>query len=119
MKRRIIACLDVRDGRVVKGKKFKDITDVDDPESLAKYYSDAGADELCFYDISASTESRTISKDFVDRVASKTSIPFMVGGGISTIEDIQDIFKEGLVRLLSTQQLSKPRIYQEARNLRV
>lgn len=95
MKRRIIACLDVRDGRVVKGKKFKDITDVDDPESLAKYYSDAGADELCFYDISASTESRTISKDFVDRVASKTSIPFMVGGGISTIEDVQDIFKRG------------------------
>lgn len=95
MIRRIIPCLDVRDGRVVKGKKFMDITDVDDPENLADYYSKAGADELCFYDISASNESRTISKEFVDKVAEKTSIPFMVGGGISSLEDIENIFERG------------------------
>ncbi|NLL81720.1 MAG: imidazole glycerol phosphate synthase subunit HisF [Tissierellia bacterium] len=95
---KIIPCLDVKGGRVVKGKNFVDIEDVDDPENLAEYYSKAGADEMYFYDITASNEDRTISKDFVDRVAAKTTIPFGVGGGISTIEDIEDIFTRGAVK---------------------
>ncbi|TJX13891.1 imidazole glycerol phosphate synthase subunit HisF [Tissierella creatinini] len=95
MIRRIVPCLDVKNGRVVKGKKFVDITDVDDPESLAEYYSQSGADEMYFYDISASTEDRRISKEFIDKVAQKTTIPFGIGGGISTLEDIEDIFNRG------------------------
>lgn len=95
MIRRIVPCLDVKDGRVVKGKKFLDITDVDDPQALAEYYSKSGADEMYFYDITASNEDRRISKEFIDKVAKKTTIPFGVGGGISTIEDIKDIFDRG------------------------
>ncbi len=95
MIRRIIPCLDVKDGRVVKGKKFMDITDVDDPQTLAEYYSEAGADEMYFYDITASNESRRISMDFIDRVAKKTSIPFGIGGGISSLEDMDDVFNRG------------------------
>lgn len=95
MIRRLVPCLDVKDGRVVKGKKFMDITDVDDPENLAEYYSKAGADEMYFYDISASNESRRISKEFIDRVASKCTIPFGIGGGISTVEDVEDVLNRG------------------------
>lgn len=95
MIRRIIACLDVRDGRVVKGKQFTNISDVDNPESLAEYYSKEGADEIYFYDITASNESRLISKDFINRVAGKTTIPFGIGGGISSLEDIREIFNRG------------------------
>ena len=74
--KRIIPCLDVRNGRVVKGKKFKDIVDVDSPEVLGKYYSDCGADELVFYDITASSEDRKTSLEFVSKVAENISIPF-------------------------------------------
>ena len=73
--KRIIPCLDVRNGRVVKGKKFKDIVDVDDPATLGKFYSDSGADELVFYDITASNEERKTSLEFVKRVAEEINIP--------------------------------------------
>ncbi|PKK94246.1 MAG: imidazole glycerol phosphate synthase subunit HisF, partial [Tenericutes bacterium HGW-Tenericutes-6] len=80
--KRIIPCLDVRDGRVVKGQKFDDIKDVDDPAILGAYYSREGADELIFYDITASHEKREISLDFVSKVAKNINIPFCVGGGV-------------------------------------
>ena len=79
---RIIPCLDVRDGRVVKGKKFDNIKDVDDPVVLAEFYSKEGADELVFYDITATNEGRAVSLEFIERVAAKIDIPLCVGGEI-------------------------------------
>jgi cyclase len=93
--RRIIPCLDVRDGRVVKGTRFTDIQDVDDPKALGKRYSDEGADELVFYDITASAEARAISLSFVAEVAKEINIPFCVGGGIRTIEDMTTVLRHG------------------------
>lgn len=93
--RRIIPCLDVRNGRVVKGKQFADITDVDTPEALGKYYSENGADELVFYDITASHEERDISLNFVSTVARELRIPFCVGGGIRTVEDFTSVLRRG------------------------
>jgi cyclase len=93
--RRIIPCLDVRDGRVVKGTRFTDIQDVDDPKALGKRYSDEGADELVFYDIPASAEARAISLSFVAEVAKEINIPFCVGGGIRTIEDMTTVLRHG------------------------
>lgn len=92
---RVIPCLDVRDGRVVKGKKFDNIQDVDDPESLAEFYSKAGADELVFYDITATNEKRKVSLEFIEKVARKIDIPLCVGGGVSSIEDFTDIIEKG------------------------
>lgn len=93
--RRIIPCLDVRDGRVVKGKKFQDIMDVEDPEVLGEFYSKAGADELVFYDITATSEARKISLEFIEKVAAKINIPFCVGGGVNSIEDFTEILRKG------------------------
>lgn len=93
--KRIIPCLDVRNGRVVKGRQFKDIVDVDDPATLGKRYSEAGADELVFYDITASHEKREISMQFVQEVARTIQIPFSVGGGLSSIEDIKEVLRNG------------------------
>lgn len=93
--RRIIPCLDVRDGRVVKGTKFKNIIDVDDPVTLAKRYTVEGADELVFYDITASHENRDISLSYVEEVAKELNIPFCVGGGIKTLEDITEVIQKG------------------------
>ncbi len=92
---RIIPCLDVREGRVVKGKKFEDIKDVDDPEILAEFYSKAGADELVFYDITATQEKRRVSLEFIEKVASKIDIPLCVGGGVNSIEDFTEIIEKG------------------------
>lgn len=93
--RRIIPCLDVKDGRVVKGTNFKDLKDVDDPVALAKRYTSEGADELVFYDITASNEHRDISLQFVEKVARELNIPFSVGGGIKTLADIQSVLRKG------------------------
>ncbi len=93
--KRIIPCLDVRGGRVVKGTKFEDIKDVNDPVELAKKYSDCGADELVFYDITASCEKRDIFIDVVEKVAGEVYIPFTVGGGISSIEDFNKVLRAG------------------------
>ncbi len=93
--KRIIPCLDVNKGRVVKGKKFKDIQDVEDPTVLAKIYSEAGADELVFYDITASNEEREIFINVVEKVAENVHIPFTIGGGIRRVEDFSIALKAG------------------------
>ena len=93
--KRIIPCLDVDKGRVVKGRKFKNIEDVADPVELAKKYVKDGADELVFYDITASTENRTVFTGIIERLAKEVPIPFTVGGGIRTLEDIQKVLDAG------------------------
>ncbi|MDP2425836.1 MAG: imidazole glycerol phosphate synthase subunit HisF [Candidatus Izemoplasmatales bacterium] len=93
--KRIIPCLDVLNGRVVKGKQFANLQDVSDPASMGKFYSQEGADELVFYDITASSEERLISLEFVTQVAKEVHIPFCVGGGVNTIEDFTRILRIG------------------------
>ena len=93
--KRIIPCLDVRDGRVVKGTNFLGLRDVSSPIELAKYYSENGADELVFYDITASFEQRTLFTDILCSVASQIFIPLTVGGGINTLEDFDRVLKCG------------------------
>ena len=93
--KRIIPCLDVKDGRVVKGVNFLGLHDVSSPVSLAKYYSDSGADELVFYDITASAEGRALFTDILVEVASTIFIPLTVGGGINTLEDFDRVLKCG------------------------
>ena len=93
--KRIIPCLDVKNGRVVKGVNFKDLNDVSSPVELARYYSDNGADELVFYDITASFEERRLFTDILTEVASQIFIPLTVGGGINTLEDFDRVLKCG------------------------
>lgn len=93
--KRIIPCLDVRDGRVVKGTNFKGLKDVDSPVRLAEYYSGAGADELVFYDITASAEGRKLFTDILRETASKVFIPLTVGGGINTVQDFERVLNCG------------------------
>lgn len=93
--KRIIPCLDVKNGRVVKGVNFEGLNDVSDPVSLAKYYSDNGADELVFYDITASFEGRQLFTEILTEVASKIFIPLTVGGGINTLDDFDRVLKCG------------------------
>ena len=93
--KRIIPCLDVRDGRVVKGVNFTGLADVSSPVELAEYYSDNGADELVFYDITASAEGRRLFTDVLRQVAGRIFIPLTVGGGINTVEDFDRVLKCG------------------------
>ena len=93
--KRIIPCLDVRDGRVVKGVNFDGLRDVSSPVALAEYYTENGADELVFYDITASAEARGIFTDILRETASKVFIPLTVGGGISSLEDFDRVLKAG------------------------
>ena len=93
--KRIIPCLDVKDGRVVKGVNFQGLSDVSSPVELGKYYSDNGADELVFYDITASNEGRALFTDILKEVASTIFIPLTVGGGINTLEDFDRVLKCG------------------------
>ncbi len=93
--KRIIPCLDVRDGRVVKGINFEDIKDVASPVELAKFYNESGADELVFYDITASHEGRALFTDILEQAASEVFIPLTVGGGINTLEDFDRVLKCG------------------------
>jgi len=93
--KRIIPCLDVRDGRVVKGTNFLGLRDVSSPVTLAKYYSESGADELVFYDITASAEGRALFTDILTETASKVFIPLTVGGGINTVDDFDRVLKCG------------------------
>ncbi len=93
--RRIIPCLDVRDGRVVKGTNFQGLRDMADPVNLAKFYNESGADELVFYDITASAEGRSLFTDILRRVAGEIFIPLTVGGGIRTLEDFDRVLKCG------------------------
>ena len=93
--KRIIPCLDVKDGRVVKGTNFQGLQDVSSPVELGKYYSENGADELVFYDITASSEGRKLFTDILTEVASTIFIPLTVGGGINTLEDFNRVLKCG------------------------
>ena len=93
--KRIIPCLDVKDGRVVKGVNFLGLSDVSSPVKLAKYYSDCSADELVFYDITASAEGRALFTDILAEVASTIFIPLTVGGGINTLDDFDRVLKCG------------------------
>jgi cyclase len=93
--KRIIPCLDVRDGRVVKGVNFEGLNDVSSPVELGKYYSDSGADELVFYDITASAEGRALFTDILRKVAETIFIPLTVGGGINTVDDFDRVLKCG------------------------
>ena len=95
LSKRIIPCLDVRDGRTTKGIRFKDNVDIGDPVEMAKFYYEQGADEIVFYDITASHERRNIIIDVVRRVAETIFIPFSVGGGIRTVEDMRDVLLAG------------------------
>ena len=93
--KRIIPCLDVRDGRVVKGTNFQGLQDVDSPVDLARWYSDCGADELVFYDITASAEGRRLFTDILTQVARQIFIPLTVGGGIRTVDDFARVLQCG------------------------
>ena len=93
--KRIIPCLDVKDGRVVKGVNFNNLNDVSSPITLGKYYSDCGADELVFYDITASSDGRKLFTDILTQVAQNVFIPLTVGGGINTVEDFDRVLKCG------------------------
>ena len=98
MTKRIIPCLDVKDGRVVKGAKFQNLVDVSDPIRLAQTYSEHGADELVMYDITASSEGRRIAVELVEKIARQVTIPFIVGGGIRSLEDIRQVFQAGAIK---------------------
>ena len=93
--KRIIPCLDVKDGRVVKGVNFQGLQDVSSPVDLGKYYSDNGADELVFYDITASNEGRRLFADILTQVASTIFIPLTVGGGINSLDDFERVLNCG------------------------
>ncbi|MGB5824074.1 MAG: imidazole glycerol phosphate synthase subunit HisF [Proteocatella sp.] len=113
--KRIIACLDVRNGRVVKGTKFQDIKDVDSPEKLGKFYSENGIDELVFYDITASNEERKTSLEFVEKVAQVINIPFSAGGGVNTLEDFKFILRKGADKVsVNSAAVRNPQLISEA-----
>lgn len=113
--KRIIPCLDVDYGRVVKGKKFKDIQDVADPVELGRYYSEQGADELVFYDITASYEERDIFINIVEKVAEAIRIPFTIGGGISRVEDFRKVLMAGADKVsVNSSAVKNPQLIRDA-----
>jgi len=113
--KRIIPCLDVRDGRVVKGVNFKGVSDVSSPVKLAKYYSDSGADELVFYDITASFEGRALFTDILCEVARTIFIPLTVGGGINTVDDFDRVLKCGADKVsVNSGAIRNPSLIYEA-----
>lgn len=113
--KRIIPCLDVNAGRVVKGTNFVDIRDAGDPVELAKYYNQQGADELVFLDITASSDKRDIIYDVVAKTSEKVFIPFTVGGGIRDVETIRKLLKAGADKVsLNTAAVQRPEFVKEA-----
>ncbi|MEF9853784.1 MAG: imidazole glycerol phosphate synthase subunit HisF [Hydrogenoanaerobacterium sp.] len=113
--KRIIPCLDVRDGRVVKGTNFTGLEDLCDPIELAKFYSDEGADELVFYDITASSEGRGLFTDVLRRVAENIFIPLTVGGGINTVDDFDRVLKCGADKVsVNSGAIKNPQLIAEA-----
>lgn len=114
LSKRIIPCLDVREGRTTKGIKFKNNVDIGDPVDMAKFYYEAGADELVFYDITASHEKRNIMIDVVRGVAETIFIPFSVGGGIRTVEDMRDVLLAGAEKIsVNSAAVKNPDIISE------
>ena len=113
--KRIIPCLDVKDGRVVKGVNFLGLADVSSPVKLAEFYSECGADELVFYDITASAEGRALFTDILCEVASKIFIPLTVGGGINTIDDFDRVLKCGADKVsVNSGAIRNPMLIKEA-----
>ncbi|MBE6754943.1 MAG: imidazole glycerol phosphate synthase subunit HisF [Ruminococcaceae bacterium] len=113
--KRIIPCLDVRNGRVVKGVNFEGIQDVADPVELAHFYNDSGADELVFYDITASHEGRGLFTDVLTRVASEIFIPLTVGGGINTVDDFDRVLKCGADKVsVNSGAINNPELITQA-----
>jgi cyclase len=113
--KRIIPCLDVKDGRVVKGVHFVNLRDAGDPVECGLRYSDEGADELVFLDITASSDRRNIVADMVRRVADSINIPFTVGGGLRSLDDIQEILRSGADKVsINTSAVDHPCIVQQA-----
>ena len=113
--KRILPCLDVRDGRVVKGVNFEGLRDVNSPVALAEYYSGSGADELVFYDITASAEGRALFTDILRETASRVFIPLTVGGGINTLEDFDRVLKCGADKVsVNSGAIKNPALIGEA-----
>ena len=113
--KRIIPCLDVKNGRVVKGVNFSGLSDVSSPIELGKYYSDNGADELVFYDITASAEGRELFTDILKEVAKTIFIPLTVGGGINTVEDFDRVLKCGADKVsVNSGAIKNPNLIYEA-----
>ena len=112
--KRIIPCLDIRDGKVVKGRNFEGIRDVADPVEMAAFYNESGADELVFYDITASVEQRQLFTDILTKVASQIFIPLTVGGGINTIEDFDRVLKCGADKVsVNSGAIRNPQLIEE------
>ena len=113
--KRIIACLDIKDGRTVKGIQFENLRDAGDPVELAEYYSQQGADELVFLDITATVEKRKTMVTLVKKLAAHLNIPFTVGGGISSVEDISELLKNGADKTsINTAAFKNPDLIREA-----
>jgi cyclase len=115
LKNRIIPCLDVKNGRVVKGINFLDLKDAGDPVAQAKIYSDGGADEICFLDITASNENRENIYDVVERTSKKCFVPLTVGGGVRSVEDINKLLNCGADKVsINTAAVENPKIIEES-----
>ncbi|MEM9573686.1 MAG: HisA/HisF-related TIM barrel protein, partial [Pseudomonadota bacterium] len=115
MKARIIPCLDVKDGRVVKGVNFVDLIDAGDPVQAAKAYDAAGADELCFLDITASSDNRATMYDVISRTAEQCFMPLTVGGGVRAVEDVRKLLLAGADKVsINTAAVDRPELVAEA-----
>ncbi len=115
LKNRIIPCLDVKNGRVVKGINFVDLKDAGDPVEQAKIYSDGGADEICFLDITASNENRDTIYDVVERTSKNCFVPLTVGGGVKGVEDIYKLLNCGADKVsINTAAVHKPEVIEES-----
>ena len=113
--KRIIPCLDVKDGRVVKGVNFVNLKDAGDPVEIGKAYDKAGADELVFLDITASSDGRNTVADMVRRVAETVFIPFTVGGGIRTVDDFRALLREGADKIsINSSAINTPELISDA-----
>src|SRR6202022_4930381 len=113
--KRIIPCLDVTDGRVVKGVKFKDLRDAGDPAELAATYDREGADEIVFLDITASSDERQVLLDVVARTADQVFIPLTVGGGVRSVDDMQELLSHGADKVsVNTAALAEPELLSDA-----
>ena len=113
--KRIIPCLDVHNGRVVKGVNFVDLVDAGDPVAIAKAYDEAGADEIVFLDITASSDNRNTVVDMVRQVAANVFIPFTVGGGIRTVDDFKVLLREGADKIsINSSAINRPELVHEA-----
>src|SRR5579859_2052051 len=117
LKMRVIPCLDVKDGRVVKGVNFTDLVDAGDPVAQARFYDSQGADELTFLDITASSDNRDTLFDVVSRTAEQCFMPLTVGGGVRTVEDIRKLLLAGTDKVsINTAAVTRPEFVREAAN---